>query len=290
MIGERGESPLSFRNLEESGVEDAEVLAPQLLAGEVVDMQPFRPEERDQVRAVSRQRGVRLCALRVPLHGRHALVDRLLPPRRAGPLVQADHLPLVRAAVVDRFDVAVESGLERVVLLADRRRDAQQIAPDNRARVAEPGIFVRHAADAGVNVVGAGRPSVTTPLASMPRKAGQSTPGRGARAGPPRCCWPRGRFRGGPLSTMAVENVKSFVMGSSHDKCNHEDSKTRRRQARKHENTKKRTTKEAQPACAVFSSPRLSLRYSSNASPMIRSASSGPSRSSTRTCFRSSTL
>ena len=64
MIGERGESPLSFRCLEESGVEDAEVLAPEPLAGEVVDMQPFRPEERCQVGAVSGQRGVRLCALR----------------------------------------------------------------------------------------------------------------------------------------------------------------------------------------------------------------------------------
>ncbi len=76
-----GESPLRFRCREESGVEHAEVLAPELLAREVVDVQPFRPEDRRQVRAVRGERRVGLRALRVPLHGRHTLVDRLFPPR-----------------------------------------------------------------------------------------------------------------------------------------------------------------------------------------------------------------
>src|SRR6185503_13478814 len=57
----------------------------------------------------------------------------------AAALVEADHLPLVRAAVVDRLDVAVEARLERVVHRADRRGHAQEIVPDDRARVAEPG-------------------------------------------------------------------------------------------------------------------------------------------------------
>jgi hypothetical protein len=39
--------------------------------------------------------------------------------------------------------------------------------------------LVRQIADAGLKVIGAGGPSAT-PLASMPRNAGQSTPGRGA--------------------------------------------------------------------------------------------------------------
>src|SRR5262245_26359995 len=70
-----------------------------------------------------------------------------------------------------------------------------------------PGIFVRQAADAGAKVVGVGFPCEETPLASMPRNAGQSMPGRGARTAPPRCA---AAMPMNTISAVAVEKVRRF--------------------------------------------------------------------------------
>ncbi len=66
------------------------------------------------------------------------LDDRLLPAHGAGLLVEAVDAPFVLGVVEDGLDVAVQPDLEAGVLLAaDRRADAGEVAPDDRARQAE---------------------------------------------------------------------------------------------------------------------------------------------------------
>ena len=124
--------------------------------------------------------------LRVPLDLRHRLEHGLLPLDLAGLLVERVDPPLVLGVVLRPADVAVEADLQAGVLLAaDRRRDEDVVAPDDRAREAEAGDVrlpgdVRAAADVPRRSA-ALKPSAT-PAAEMPRNCGQSTPGRGAVA------------------------------------------------------------------------------------------------------------
>ena len=71
--------PLHLRRGEPAGVEHAEILLPELFALQVVRIQPFGSEERDQPLAVGRERRVGVGRLGVPLDLRHGLEDRLLP-------------------------------------------------------------------------------------------------------------------------------------------------------------------------------------------------------------------
>src|SRR5262245_8565354 len=94
-----------------------------------------------------------------------------------------------------------------LIAVVTHRRSFQTIGLE----LPRPGIFVRQTADEGANVVGAGCPCAATPVASMPRKAGQSIPGRGARTAPPRCC------AAAPMPTsndiaIAVEHATDFVI------------------------------------------------------------------------------
>src|SRR5439155_8006817 len=96
----------------------AEVPLPEEGAGEVVAVQPLRPEAGDDVPAVGRRGAVRLAALQVPLDLRHSLVRRPRPQDLAGVAVEAEHLPGVFAGVVDGADVAVVADADLRVRLA----------------------------------------------------------------------------------------------------------------------------------------------------------------------------
>ena len=138
--GRAGELPLRVRRHVVGRVEHAEVALPERLAGHVEGVEPLGAEEREQVAAVGGERRGGVRRLRVALHLRHGGQHRPLPQDLPGPLVEAVDDPAVRRVVLHRRDVAVEAGLEpRLVAVADRRRDVEAVAPDDRARVAEAG-------------------------------------------------------------------------------------------------------------------------------------------------------
>ncbi len=131
-------SPLRVRHHVEAGIEPAEILLPQHVAGQRVGIQAFRSEHRDDVTAIGGERRARVRRLRMTLDDRHAGRGDPLPARLAGSLVEARHDPLVLGLVEHRADVAVETDLQlRIGRAADRARRADLIAPDDRARVAE---------------------------------------------------------------------------------------------------------------------------------------------------------
>ena len=87
--GRTGESPLSSRYPEESGVKNSEVLFPKQSSVEVVTIQPFRAEERHHALAVRCRSAIGVRGLGVPLVLGHALVANSFPDHFAGRLVDA---------------------------------------------------------------------------------------------------------------------------------------------------------------------------------------------------------
>ena len=139
-------SPLRLWHLEESGLQQTQVLPPQQLPAGVVGKQPFGSEHRHEPSSVGRERRVRMRSLRMALDLRHPLVSDGAPALRTILLVEAVHLPAERRRIVHRRDVAVESDFERLFLaLCDRRRHAHHVAPDDGTGVRETGDGCRPA-------------------------------------------------------------------------------------------------------------------------------------------------
>ena len=133
-------APLVLRQIVGAGVEDAEVLRPDLLAVHVEGVEPLRPEERDDVAAIGEGRGVRVGRLDVALLLRHAFVGDFGPRRLAARAIERDDDPSLRGAILGGRAFAVEAGLEGDVgAAADRARHEDPVAPDDRARVRQPG-------------------------------------------------------------------------------------------------------------------------------------------------------
>ena len=76
--------PLRGRHHEEARVEHAKVHFPELLALHVERKEPFGPEHRHDVRAISGQRRIGVRGLRVPLYLRHTLVHLRFEEHLAG--------------------------------------------------------------------------------------------------------------------------------------------------------------------------------------------------------------
>ena len=140
MIGELAVPHSVLRQVVGAGVEHAEVLLPRGTALHVEGVEPLRSEERDDVLAVGKRRGVGVSRLDVPLLLWHALVRRLPPHGLARPAIERHHDPLLRRAVLGCRSLAVEPRLEGDAgAAADRARHEDPVAPDNRARMGKAG-------------------------------------------------------------------------------------------------------------------------------------------------------
>src|SRR4029079_19707223 len=129
------DAPLVVGIEEPAGVEDPEVLLPELLAFEVERVEPLRTERHDDVPAVGDRRRRCLARLGVPLRLRDAFGRDAVPDDLARSLVERDEMPGVLRGVGDRLDVAVLAGADALLgIAADRGGDEDAVAPDDRAR------------------------------------------------------------------------------------------------------------------------------------------------------------
>src|SRR5205823_4783176 len=97
----------------------AQVFLPPKLPFQIVAKQPFGTQESNQIPAVSRQRGIGVGRLRVPLDFRRSFVDRLHPERLARILIQAVDVPRLSAVIVRGIARTVEADLQlRIRLIA----------------------------------------------------------------------------------------------------------------------------------------------------------------------------
>ena len=133
-------SPFQLRHVIGTGVEPAEVLRPDPSPVHVERVQPLGAEERHHVAPVGRRRRARIGVLDVPRVPRPSLGRGRLPldPSRAG-VERVDH-PALSGAIARGRAGAVEAGAEAGVrIAADRGGDEHASAPDDGARVGEPG-------------------------------------------------------------------------------------------------------------------------------------------------------
>ena len=94
-----GVAPFVLGQIVGACVQDTEILLPYFLAVDVVGIETLRPEERDDVTAVGRRRGVRVGGLDVTLLARRPLVRRPLPDRLARAAVDRHHHPAVHGSI-----------------------------------------------------------------------------------------------------------------------------------------------------------------------------------------------
>ena len=133
-----GKSPLRVGHHEEAGVEQSEVLLPDLVAFHVVGVEPFGAEERQDVTAVGGERRAGVGRLGVPL---------ALSARRCAPCAPTAACPCScrsrsRASGARRCPAPTRCHRRArpsaaAGLSADRAGRAHLIAPDDRARVRE---------------------------------------------------------------------------------------------------------------------------------------------------------
>jgi len=131
------------------------------IALQIEGVEAFRPKEGNQHLAVGRGHRVRVGRLRVPLDRGRFLEHGVPPQFLTRPLVEGKDEEMLWRLAHNRCDVAVEADLQRrFAALGHGCGEEQPVAPDDGARVAEPGD--RHAeADvlAGLHVPGGRRHS-----------------------------------------------------------------------------------------------------------------------------------
>ena len=188
-----GESPLRGGKHEVARLEHAEILASRA-AG------PSCP-----ARAGLRTRGTRRCARRrwrgwssrawpwcgASRPGRRGAVPAPISARRFSCRGRRPST-LSRSCRRHRRDVAVEPDLQALVAVARRGRDADEIAPDDRAGVAEPGDAVFHFTP----VTGRRVPGRGVALAVADAAGGDAAEGGPVHAGARGACGERGRRSG----------------------------------------------------------------------------------------------
>ena len=176
--GRTGEAPLGAGYPEEGGVEYPEVPLPKESAVEVMAIEPFRAEERNDPLAVGGGRTVGVGGLGVALVLGHPLVADALPDDLPGGLVDAVEHPGMRAVLLDRRDLVINPDLQAVLLLvADRGGEKDPVFPDHGTGMAEPrdgGFPFEVFRFRDVQVSGVSKPSAM-PEAEGPRNWGQLT-------------------------------------------------------------------------------------------------------------------
>ena len=180
-------SPLDGRGFHAARVHAAEIHFPQRRAIDGVGVEPLGPERGDDDPAVRRRSRARVSGFHMTLVARWSFVGGLLPDDLAACGIKRIQHPLVRRGVIRRIAAVVRAGLEGCTgAAADRACHEQSIAPDDRTRVASPGMFVRHrmfSPFSAFQLSGNCCPSAT-PAACGPRNDGQlpeRSPARGSR-------------------------------------------------------------------------------------------------------------
>ena len=186
MIGELAVPHSVLREIVGARVEHAEILLPGGTAVHGESVEALRSKEGHDVAPVGEWSRVRVGRLDVSFLLRHTLVGRLGPDGFSGEPVERHHHPSLRRAILRRGACAVEPRLEgRIGAAADRRRDEDAIAPDDRARMRETRDgdfpFDVRAAD---SVPGAGQ--ILAVRHARCRRAAETRPGGGCRRMEPR--------------------------------------------------------------------------------------------------------
>ena len=138
--GRAGEAPGEVSVVVGGHVENAEILLPEKLAGEVVGVEAFGAEEGDEVFAVGREGGVGVGGFGVAGGAGEASVGGAFPDDAAGFTVEAVELPGLLGVVVGGVAGSIEADFEGGFAFgADGGGDVKMVAPEDGAGVAEAG-------------------------------------------------------------------------------------------------------------------------------------------------------